>query len=74
MRARLALSVLTLTLVLAGCGGRTHTAAPTTPGQQGFGPATRLADLTHPGRQVNLFSRFNHDQGVPRLVLLVSPT
>jgi hypothetical protein len=66
--------VLTLTLVLAGCRGGTHTAAPSAPGQQGFGPAMRLPDLTHPGRQVNLFSRFNHDQGMPRLLLLVSPT
>jgi hypothetical protein len=74
MRARLALAALTLTLALAGCGGGTHTAAPSAPGQQAFGPAARLADLTHPGRQVDLFSRFNHDQGVPRLVLLVSPT
>jgi hypothetical protein len=72
MRARLALSLLTL--MLAGCGGSTHTAASTAPGQQGFGPATRLPDLTHPGSQVDLFSRFNHDKGVPRLVLLVSPT
>jgi hypothetical protein len=31
-------------------------------------------DLKHPGRSDNLFSLFNADQGVPRLVLLVSPT
>jgi len=40
----------------------------------GLGPRTRLPDLEHPRDHRTLFARFNAAQGVPRLVLLVSPT
>jgi len=55
------------------CGGGSST-APTDASSQTLGPATRLPDLEHPDRSATLFSLFNADQGVPRLVLLVSPT
>jgi len=69
----LAIGSLALALLLSGCGGSTQK-LPTTAAQRSFGPATRLPDLDHPGRSDSLFSLFNADQGVPRLVLLVSPT
>ena len=72
-RTLLALASLVAALLLSGCGGGTHKTAATAPGQP-FGPSTQLPDLAHPGRNVDLFSLFNHDQGEPRLVLLVSPT
>jgi hypothetical protein len=74
-RTRLALALLALAvaLLLSGCGGSAHKTAATAPAQP-FGPSTQLPDLQHPGRNVNLFSLFNHDQGVARLLLLVSPT
>lgn len=73
MRAALALAALVLALAASGCGGGSAT-APTDASSQTLGPATRLVDLEHPDRTATLFSRFNADQGVPRLVLLVSPT
>jgi len=73
MRRELALAALALSLILSGCGGGSST-APADASSQTLGPATRLLDLEHPGRSATLFSRFNADQGVPRLVLLVSPT
>ena len=73
MRAGLALGSIALALFLSACGGSAAKTSPSlTP--QTFGPATRLVDLQHPGRSPRLFSLFNADQGVPRLVLLVSPT
>jgi cytochrome c-type biogenesis protein len=39
-----------------------------------LGAGIARVDLQHPGRSPVLFSLFNADQGVPRLVLLVSPT
>ncbi len=73
MRRELALAALALSLILSGCGGGSST-APTDASSQTLGPATRLPDLEHPDRSATLFSLFNADQGVPRLVLLVSPT
>ena len=70
MRRCLAVGLLALALLPAGC---TKSADPLTSTQR-FGAATRLPDLQHPGRNVDLFSRFNQDRGVPRLVLLLSPT
>jgi hypothetical protein len=40
----------------------------------GLSPRTRLVDLEHPKDQRTLFARFNAARGVPRIVLLVSPT
>ena len=73
IRTRLALGSLALVLLLGACGGSGRTTGPSTKAQA-FGPETRLVDLEHPGRSAALFSLFNADQGVPRLVLLVSPT
>ncbi len=73
MRGALALAALALSLILSGCGGGSST-APTDASSQTLAPATRLPDLEHPDRSATLFSHFNADQGVPRLVLLVSPT
>ena len=61
---RAILTALILLAVLAGSA----TAA------DGLGPRTRLPDLEHPKDQRTLFARFNAARGVPRLVLLVSPT
>jgi hypothetical protein len=73
MARALALLALVLALLMSGCGGRSEQAAPN-PSSETLGPSTRLVDLAHPGRTSELFSLFNADQGVPRLVLLVSPT
>jgi hypothetical protein len=73
MRRALALAALALSLILSGCGG-SPSAAPTNASSQTLGPATRLVDLEHPDRTATLFSLFNADQGVPRLLLLISPT
>jgi hypothetical protein len=69
----LAPAAIALALLLAGCGGSSKNSA-TIPSTETLGPATRLVDLEYPGRTHSLFSLFNADQGVPRLVLLVSPT
>ena len=73
MRGALTLAALALSLILSGCGGGSST-APADASSQTLGPATRLRDLEHADRSATLFSLFNADQGVPRLVLLVSPT
>jgi hypothetical protein len=73
MRRALAVAILALALVTGGCSGGSQT-AETDPSGQTLGPATQLVDLEHPDRSSALFSLFNADQGVPRLVLLVSPT
>jgi cytochrome c biogenesis protein CcdA len=73
MRPALALAALALALAVSGCGGSSQQPA-TSPSSQTLGPATRLIDLEHPDRHVALFSLFNADEGVPRLVLLISPT
>ena len=72
MRSRVALTLLVLALVVSGCSGAHKSATGKV--TEELGPATRLVDLEHPGRSRDLFSLFNADQGVPRLVLLVSPT
>jgi hypothetical protein len=68
-----AIAAVALALLLAGCGGSAKRPAPDT-STETLGPSTRLVDLEHPGRMPALFSLFNADRGVPRLVLLVSPT
>ena len=73
MRSRVTLTLLALALVASGCSSGAHKSA-TGNGSHGLGPATRLVDLEHPSRSPDLFSLFNADEGVPRLVLLVSPT
>ena len=73
MRSHVALTLLALALVGSGCSSGAHKSA-TGNGRHGLGPATRLVDLEHPSRSPDLFSLFNADEGVPRLVLLVSPT
>jgi hypothetical protein len=73
MRRALALAALALALAVSGCGGSSQQTA-TSPSSQTLSPSTRLVDLEHPGRTSPLFALFNADQGVPRLVLLVSPT
>ena len=61
---RVLLSIVILFAFLAGSA----TAA------NGLSPRTRLVDLEHPKDQRTLFARFNAARGVPRIVLLVSPT
>jgi hypothetical protein len=60
------LALLLVALVVAGCGGG---------GDEGGGETRRaapqLADLTSVDQ---LRERFNADQGVPRLIVLVAPT
>jgi hypothetical protein len=69
----LALATVAVALLLNGCGGSSEQAV-TSPSSETLGPSTRLVDLAQPGRTAKLFSLFNADQGLPRLVLLVSPT
>ena len=59
-------------LALVGCGSDSTRAA--SPAETSLSASTRLVDLDHPGRDNALFSLFNEDAGIPRLVLLVSPT
>jgi len=73
MRRSLAFAAIALTVIVSACGGGSQKAA-TTQSNQALGPETRLLDLEHPDRTETLFSLFNADQGVPRLVLLLSPT
>lgn len=73
MARPLALATVACALLLSGCGGGSEKAA-TSPSGESLGPSTQLVDLAHPGRTSELFSLFNADQGVPRLVLLLSPT
>ena len=73
MRPRVALTLLALALAASGCSSGAHKSA-TGKVTEELGPATRLVDLEHPSHSPDLFSLFNASQGVPRLVLLVSPT
>lgn len=60
--------VLAIGLILFGLLAGSATAADV------LGPRTRLPDLEHPSDHRTFFARFNAAHGVPRLVLLVSPT
>jgi hypothetical protein len=67
---------LLITLVFAACGApvRSTTSAPPTSAsgaQVTATPAPVLTDLNGPD---DLKAQFNADSGVPRLILLVSPT
>ena len=73
MRAQLVIAGLAAALLLGGCGGSAEKTTSRASAQS-LGPATRLPDLEHSGNSRNLFALFNADQGMPRLVLLVSPT
>lgn len=73
MRSRVTLTLLALALVASGCSSGAHKSG-TGKTAAALGPATRLVDLEHPSRSPDLVSLFNADQGVPRLVLLISPT
>ena len=73
MRSRVALTLLALALVASGCSSGAHKSG-TGKKAEPLGPPTRLVDLEHPSRSPDLFSLFNAGQGVPRLVLLISPT
>jgi hypothetical protein len=55
--------MLVLVAVIAGCGGSTAEEPPAR--------AAPLADLTEIGQ---LRAAFNEQRGVPRLILLLSPT
>jgi len=71
---RLASVVLFLTLVLIACGAPATTTAPSTNAlgtQVAATPAPVLTDLHGPDE---LKAQFNKDSGMPRLILLVSPT
>jgi len=73
---RLASVALLLTLVLTACGAQppATTSAPSTNtagAQVTATPAPVLTDLHGPDE---LKAQFNKDSGMPRLILLVSPT
>jgi hypothetical protein len=73
---RIACLVLLFTLVFAGCGApppATTSAPPSSASatQVTATPAPVLTDLHGPDE---LKAQFNKDSGVPRLILLVSPT
>jgi hypothetical protein len=74
----LTLVVVALALLASACSGSSWRAATTGPSSSStshtLGPLTRLTDLAHPDKTVDLFSLFNADQGTPRLIMLVSPT
>jgi hypothetical protein len=79
MRGVLVLAAIALALVGGGCTSGSEQAAPTGQTATGassaaLGPDTVLSNLQHPDSSQSLFSLFNGEQGVPRLVLLVSPT
>lgn len=67
--------VLLVTLLLMACGAPTASPRPPAPGtaapQVTATPVPVLTDLNTPE---DLKVRFNQDAGVPRLILLVSPT
>jgi hypothetical protein len=73
MRRALGLAALALAPAVSGCGGSSHAIA-TRPSNQTLSSSSRLVDLEHPGRTSRLFALFNAGQGLPRLVLLISPT
>jgi hypothetical protein len=73
MRRALALSLAALALAVSGCGGSSQQTA-TSPSSRTLNASTRLVDLERSGQTSTLFALFNADQGVPRLVLLISPT
>jgi hypothetical protein len=60
---RTALCVLVLGMVIAGCGGSSS--------DEPIARAAPLSDLTEIGQ---LRAAFNERPGVPRLILLLSPT
>ena len=67
--------ILLLTLLFVACGAPSATTSTPAPGagaaQVTATPAPALTDLNTPE---HLKVRFNQDTGVPRLILLVSPT
>lgn len=65
------LAVLITAGLLAGCGTALK---PTSTRPDTLGPNARFTDLEHPGRSVSLFTLFNSQARVPRVVLLISPT
>ena len=74
LRARFLALLLTLVLVACGAPSSATTSAPTASAalaQATATPAPLLTDLHTPD---DLKARFNQDAGVPRIILLVSPT
>lgn len=71
----IALTVL-VGLPLGGCGGDTTSGSPpeSEPPPAGSAGASREATLLDIARVDELQARFNEDAGVPRLLLLLSPT
>lgn len=57
--------------LLAGCGAARKA---TTTKADTLGPNARFADLERPTRTVSLFTLFNSQARIPRVVLLISPT
>jgi len=74
LRARFLTLLLMLVLVACGAPSPATTSAPTARAalaQATATPAPLLTDLHTPD---DLKARFNQDAGVPRIILLVSPT
>jgi hypothetical protein len=72
--ARFLVVLLTLVVVACGAPAPATTSAPTARAalpQATATPAPSLTDLHSPD---DLKARFNQDAGVPRIILLVSPT
>lgn len=63
--------MLLFSLVFVACGAPATTNAPATGTQVAGTPQPVLTDLHGPDK---LKAQFNRDAGVPRLILLVSPT
>ena len=74
MRRLSALACLLLAVLAVGCGGGGKERAADVSGDRALTAATRLVDLAHPDQRPALFALFNASAGIPRLVLLLSPT
>jgi hypothetical protein len=75
VKAALLVGPLLVAVLASGCSGTPKpTATSAEAVARSLSASTALPDLQHPGRPRNLFALFNRDGGVPRLVLLVSPT
>jgi hypothetical protein len=74
LRARFLALLLTLVLVACGAPSSATTNAPTANAVLAEATATPAPSLTDLHTPDDLKAQFNQDAGVPRIILLVSPT